>query len=67
MTERITFYTAGDVAKLKGVTSGAVRLAEQRGVIRASARTAGGVKLYTIDDARSYIESPRRGMREAAA
>jgi len=61
------FLTTCDVARLRGVTPAAVRAALQRGLIRASAHTASGVQLYTLDDVQEYLARPRRVVRETAA
>jgi len=66
-TRSAQYFTTCDVARLRGVTPGAVRAAVDRGLIHPSARTASGVYLCTLDDVREYLARPRRVLREPVA
>ena len=63
------FLTASDVAKLLGVTPGAVRLMQQRGRLACAERTEGGIHLYSRTEVeRLAVEraSAKRGLLAAS-
>jgi excisionase family DNA binding protein len=64
---RLRFLTVNDMARRAGVSADAVRLAENRGEINAH-RTLGGMRLFTEEEANSWISRRRdRGVPRPAA
>ena len=61
---RPTYLTPADVARIAGVTPGAVRALTARGKLEVAAVTVGGVHLYTQETAERYA-AERDARRDA--